>query len=133
MRGRCAGKLHDSVDDSLPPRKLYVLLGCLETGAYAHQARDVPSFSHFRRKDKPSRLTCVENLPNILIVTMSRAEGFLMISSIPCRDISCNERKVTQWSRLTKNRRRNYCMGFLMNRVTTLFFGIESVRRRAQI
>src|SRR2546422_9902302 len=96
MREQCAGKLHDSVGDFLPPLKLYVLSGCLETVAYANQARDLPSFSHFRRKDKPSRLTCVENLPNILIVTMSRAEGFLMISSIPCRDISCNERKISK-------------------------------------
>ena len=27
-------------------------------------------------EDKPSRLKCVENLPNILLVTISRAKGF---------------------------------------------------------
>ncbi len=80
MSSRCQGntreKLHDSADGSLPPLKLYVLSGYLVTVAYAHVRRDLPSFSHFRREEKQTRLTCVENLPNILILTMSRAEGF---------------------------------------------------------
>src|SRR5260370_12918537 len=76
MLGQYQGKLHDSADGSLPPLKLYVLSGYLVTVAYAHLRRDLPSFSHFRREEKQTRLTCVENLPNILILTMSHAEGF---------------------------------------------------------
>jgi len=34
---------------------------------------------------------------------------------------------------LTKNRKRNYFMSFLMNMVSTLFLSSESVRRRTQI
>jgi len=49
---------------------------------------------------------------------MSSAEGF---PSVPWRDVSCHERKITRRSHLTKNRRRNYCMRFLMNTVTNLF------------
>jgi len=55
-----------------------------------------------------------------------------MMSYIPWRDVSYRERNITPWSQLTKHRRRNYYMRFLMNTVTILSLRSKSVRRSTQ-